>query len=450
MKASSELGEQDSPRPLPPALLYRPGKEAIPRGAEVVRPHPPLYAGDFNNRKLKGAYYWEALDRNNREDEKLRLGLHYGKERNPRCDLCEKEDRACMSLLGKKYENTGCAFCIRRHFQCSQANGVQKSATVPRKNKDPPFRPSSHVHKRNFDKVDDREGTEPPAKRTRSSMNGKTLELLELPACDDNDDEYHTPMESRRGSVFELDFDDLASEDSYKGSLDLSQAKDDQPSDEVLQPDADDARHLAHPNRSDTRGSQPIDSEARVMPEESDLIENQPMATHQTHTSSSSSFEDLSRYFSNHERLVRDLQSANGTLTERVGQLESSHSHWQDTQSRVVALESMVVAKQQTQQETCTVTPKALESRILKLEKEKAGLSDGSLEEGIKRLESMMEKERRERRALANKLEGKNKSLTHDVAVLQSENEGLRERLNSLTKKVKSLDETRRDQGPQK
>lgn len=145
MDPSPELGDQDSRSLLPPVRLYRPGKGAVPRDADVIRPHPPLYAGDFDNRKLKGAYYWEGLDRNNPEDERLRLGLHYGKERNPRCDLCEREDRACMSLLGKKYQTTGCALCIRRHFQCSQANSIQKSApsvqknaTNVRKNKDPP------------------------------------------------------------------------------------------------------------------------------------------------------------------------------------------------------------------------------------------------------------------------------------------------------------------------
>ncbi|CAD0108873.1 unnamed protein product [Aureobasidium uvarum] len=434
MNLSPELGEQDSPRSLPPVLLYRPGKEAVPHDAEVVRPHPPLYAGDFNNRKLKDAYYWEGLDRNNREDEKLRLGLHYGEERNPRCDLCEKEDRACMSLLGKKYKTTGCAFCIRRHFQCSQANGVQKTATVVRKDKDPPFRPSGHAHKRAFNKVDNREGTEPPAKRTRASMNGKAFDFHELPACEDNGDEYHTPLESRRGSVYALAFDNQGGEDSYKGSLDPNQAEGDQSLAEVPQPDVDDTLHLTHPNRSDTRGNQPMSSEAPTNNQSSSIGHTQ---------GGSSSFEDLSRYFSNHDKLVRNLQSANGTLTERVGQLESSHNCWQDVQSRVVALESMPVARQETQQEPYVVTLKALDSRVLKLEKEKAGLSDGSLEEGIKRLESIMEKERRERRALANKLEGKNKSLTHDVAVLQSENEGLRERLNSLTKKLKSLDESR-------
>jgi hypothetical protein len=134
MNASPELGEQTLrrlPIQLPPVLHYRPGKEAVPQNAEVLRPHPPLYAGDFNKRK--DAYYWEVSDRNNHEDKRLRLALHYGEERTPRCDLCEKEDRACVSSLGKRYKTTGCARCIRRHFPCSQANGNQKSTSNVRK-----------------------------------------------------------------------------------------------------------------------------------------------------------------------------------------------------------------------------------------------------------------------------------------------------------------------------
>lgn len=134
MDPSPELGEH----PLPPVRLYRPGKGAVPRDAAADRLHPPLYAGDFNNRKLKGFYYWEGLDPKNAKDEKLRLALHYGEERKPRCDLCERENRACMSQLGEKYKTTGCAFCLHRHFQCSQANSFQKSGTSLRKNKDPP------------------------------------------------------------------------------------------------------------------------------------------------------------------------------------------------------------------------------------------------------------------------------------------------------------------------
>jgi hypothetical protein len=130
MAASPELGEQTPHRPttqLPPMLNYHPGKEAVPKDAKVIRAHPPLYAGDFNKRK--NAYYWENLDRNKTEEEMLRLALHYGEERVPRCDLCEKEDRACVSPLDPKLKTIKCARSFRNHIPCSQANGVRKSAS---------------------------------------------------------------------------------------------------------------------------------------------------------------------------------------------------------------------------------------------------------------------------------------------------------------------------------
>lgn len=136
MNASPELGEDNPHRPLtklPPVLKYNPGKVAAPRDAEVDRPHPPLYAGDYNHRKE--AYYWEYLAPNP-DNVKLRQALQYGEERSPRCDLCEEEDRACMSMLGKEYKTTGCARCIRRHLSCSQANGVKKATSNVRRNPD--------------------------------------------------------------------------------------------------------------------------------------------------------------------------------------------------------------------------------------------------------------------------------------------------------------------------
>jgi hypothetical protein len=137
MDASPELSEHTPrrlPIQLPPASTYNPGKGAVPGDAEVNRPHPPLYAGDYD--KSKSAYYWENLDRNNHEEERLRLALHYGEERRPRCDLCEKQDRACVSSLGKRSGTTGCARCIRIHRPCSHANGARKSAGHVQKNTD--------------------------------------------------------------------------------------------------------------------------------------------------------------------------------------------------------------------------------------------------------------------------------------------------------------------------
>ncbi|KAH0020728.1 hypothetical protein KCU78_g6360, partial [Aureobasidium melanogenum] len=398
MDPSPELGEH----PLPPVRLYRPGKGAVPRDAAVDRLHPPLYAGDFNNRKLKGFYYWEGLDPKNAKDEKLRLALHYGEERKPRCDLCERENRACMSQLGEKYKTTGCAFCLHRHFQCSQANSVQKSGTSLRKNKDPPFRPSGHAHKRAFGDMSNREGTEPPAKRTRASLNGKTFEFLQLTTHDDDDDdddEYHTPLGSRRGSIYTLEFSDQGSENSYRDPSDLRQAGGNQTSGEEPQVFAGESARLASSRKGDSKVQQTTSVGEGSVPR------------------------DRPRYL--------------------FGQEELQNDHWQDIQSRLVALEeTMSSSRQHAEQEPWLAATKALDSRVLKLERERAGLGVSS-HEGITRLESMLEKERRERRFLTSKLEGKNNSLTHDVAVLQGENEGLRERLNRLTGKVRSIAEGR-------
>ncbi|KAG9593621.1 hypothetical protein KCU77_g1327, partial [Aureobasidium melanogenum] len=401
MDPSPELGDQDPRSLLPSVRLYRPGKGAVPRNAVVDRPHPPLYAGDFNNRKLKGFYYWEGLDPRNAKDEKLRLALQYGEERKPRCDLCERENRACMSQLGEKYKTTGCAFCLHRHFQCSQANSVQKSGTNLRKNKDPPFRPSGHAHKRAFDKVGSREGTEPPAKRTRASLTGKSFEFLQLTTHDDDDDdEYHTPVGSRRGSIYTLEFSSQGSENSYRDPSDLRQAESNQTLGEEPQVFAGDSARLASSRKSYFNVQQTTSVRERSVP----------------------------RY------RTRCL----------FGQEELQNDHWQNIQSRLVALEeTMSTSKQHAKQEPWLATTKALDLRVLKLERERAGLGVSSHEEGVNRLESMLEKERRERRSLASKLEAKNNSLTHDVAVLQGENEGLRERLNKLTGKVRSVAEGR-------
>lgn len=260
------------------------------------------------------------------------------------------------------------------------------------------FRPSGHAHKRAFDKVGNREGTEPPAKRTRSSLNGKAFEFLQLSAhddCEDDNDEYHTPMGSRRGSIYTLELSDQASEDSYRDPRDLRQAEDQTTDEEPQAISGDSVRH-ANSERSDSKGQQITSVRERSVPRDRDWFDQ-----------------------------------------------EFSHSRWQDMQSRLVALkESMSASKQHVRQELWPAT-RALESRILKLESERAGPGVSSVEEGMKRLESMLERERRERRFLANKLEGKNNSLTHDVAVLQGENEGLRERLNKLTGKVKSVTDGR-------
>jgi FtsZ-binding cell division protein ZapB len=271
-------------------------------------------------------------------------------------------------------------------------------------------------------------------------MNGKAFELLELPPLDD-DEEYHTPMVSRRGSIFTLPGSLQGSQDSYRGSPDVRHGNDDQMLRDEQQPDVGSTVDFAHPNSSTTWDEQ-LYPARRYVPGDQNQTNDPSMGTRQNSAiaTSSSSFGDLGRYFSNHEKVVLDLQSANATLTERVGQLETSRNSWQDAQARLVALESRSTPHQQgTQQGLCPVTTRALERRILKLENANTGMGDVNVEEEIKRLEKMMEGERRERRAVVDNLQKKIQSLTHEVAVLQSEDEGLRERLNKLTGQVSSL-----------
>lgn len=454
MNASPELGE-DTPRRLPtqlfPVLKYNPGKIAEPRDAEVIREHPPLYAGDYDPRKR--AYYWECL-KPNRGNVRLRQALHYGEERSPRCELCEKEDRACMSMLGKKYKTTGCARCIRKHFPCSQANGVKSATSNARKNPDDTvsgvstktekvltkyqYRPNSGARKR----VLDREATEPPAKRTRASTSGKPFEALELGFVREDDETYHTPRESREGSVYTLGSDLQGSADSYRTSPNLSQAESHWVVGDEPLPEVDGAADFVPPNSSMTRTEQLARPAAWCFLGDQYQTNDRPKETQTnlTNEASSSSFGQLSRCFSNYEKTVLDLQSANATLTERVDQLESSRNSWQETQSRLLALESVSAPKNEdSQYAPGPATIRALESRILKLESADAGLDDSGVKEPIKRLEGLMERERRERRARVENLEKNIKRQRNDVAVLQSENEGLRERLNKLTGQIRNL-----------
>jgi hypothetical protein len=107
--------------------------------------------------------------------------------------------------------------------------------------------------------------------------------------------------------------------------------------------------------------------------------------------------------------------------------------------SEVAALESLSTLPQQRMQPGPHVTTRALEPRILKLEVATAGLFGTSVGEHIQRLERIMENERRERRARISTLQHQIQSFAEDVAVLLSENEGMRVRLNTLTGQVRTL-----------
>ena len=93
-------------------------KVHIPDNAAVLRDHPPHKRGDFEN----GRYWWEALNPNRTTDRRIREAMWFGKERSPRCERCEKEDRACMAFLDRKSELSKCAGCLHRHLPCSHAD----------------------------------------------------------------------------------------------------------------------------------------------------------------------------------------------------------------------------------------------------------------------------------------------------------------------------------------
>ncbi|THX16140.1 hypothetical protein D6D13_01558 [Aureobasidium pullulans] len=471
MGPSPELGEQKPSQYLPPVRFYRTGKEAVPRDAAVIRLHPPLYAGDFDNPKLRNAYYWEQLDPNNKEEEKLRLSLHYGEERNPRCENCEKEDRACMSGLGKRYQNASCAFCIRRHLHCSQSNSARKKPDIPvrtdtdppvRKNVDPPVRKNTdspyqpgrgHSHKRRLNDTGAREVTEPPAKRTRASMNGKIQMSTTVP-----DDEFHTPMESRSRSVYSITSlrgSDTSLGDSHKTDigiiLDDAHAEFDLPLRNEGQNDADGWHDVESPpldvHRDErlTSFTPHLPSGSCTKPQNAgpNSTQSQEVVIQQNSNHGTSIFEELSKYFSalnsKHDKLVRELRSANARLTRRVDQLENPQTNsWQNLEARLVALEKMPTPQQHGQESYTTATAtRMLEARLLKLEKANAGLSDGGgMGDGLKRLEGLTERERGERRAQAGRIENRVTNVRDEQAVLQNEHLGLNTRLNDLAKKM--------------
>ncbi|THZ82144.1 hypothetical protein D6C84_06001 [Aureobasidium pullulans] len=473
MGPSPELGEQRPSQYLPPVRFYRTGKEAVPRDAAVIRLHPPLYAGDFDNPKLRNAYYWEQLEPNHKEEQKLRLALHYGEERSPRCENCEKEDRACMSGLGRRYQNTGCALCTRRHLHCSQANGARKKTNAPvrpttdppvRKNIDPPVRENTdspyqpgrnRSHKRVLNDTAAREATEPPAKRARASMNGRMQMSTAI-----LDDEFHTPMESRSRSVYSITSlrgSDTSLGDSHKTDIgivvDDSHAEYDLPLRNEGQNDADGWHDVESPP-VDVHRDERLTSFTPYLPSGSctstkpqnagpNSTQSQEVVIQQNSNGGTSIFEELSKYFSalnsKHDKLVRELRSANARLTRRVDQLENPQTNsWQNLEARLVALEKMPTPQQHGQESCTTATAtRMLEARLLKLEKANAGLSDdGGMGDGLKRLEGLTERERAERRAQAGRIENRVTNLRDEQAVLQNEHLGLNTRLNDLAKKM--------------
>ncbi|KAI5248459.1 hypothetical protein E4T47_00554 [Aureobasidium subglaciale] len=433
MDPSPELGDLQSPPPLPSVTHSRGGKEPVPHNAKVIRLHPPLFAGDFDNKQLRGAYYWQGLDRKKPKEARLRDALYYGEQRDPRCTLCEKDDRACMSMLDSK-STTGCAFCSRRNLSCSQANRAAKNThSVPKKT-DRLYRPSWYAHKHALED-NNREGTEPPAKRTRASIGTK----LQQSSAHDDQDEFHTPTESNDGSVYTLPSVHDSGDVVYEGdNIDFgasvaSERTDDhhQPTGQV-QADISSAKSRLRPGKSTSKRKKKRSSAVRpIRGANLDFGEgphknSEQIPVQQSANYGNNIFEDMSRVSST---VATANASVDASQTERVQQLEAT---LQDLQIRLASLESMPVSQKHPQEPTT----KALESRILKLEKRESGLPDGDIGDKMRIMETVMEKERNMRRSNERIMEEKIRKQTDDIAVQQSEQAGLREMVNNLARKV--------------
>lgn len=126
----SEMSAQNSPLPSPgPSTRFK--RPAPPRNAVMHREHPPLYAGDFNNNLSKDMYWWEKLDVNDPEEKRILLAMYYGEERRPRCNVCEKQNRACMWFLGEEEQpHKSCVKCRRVHATCKPSRSRNMEADV--------------------------------------------------------------------------------------------------------------------------------------------------------------------------------------------------------------------------------------------------------------------------------------------------------------------------------
>ncbi|CAD0108874.1 unnamed protein product [Aureobasidium uvarum] len=163
----SEASVRNSPLPGPnPAM--RNNRPALPRNAVMNREHPPLHAGDYNNNLSKDMYWWEKLDVNDPEENRVLLAMYYGEERHPRCNVCEKQNRACMWFLGEEDQiNKSCVKCRRVHATCKTIGSHESSDDL---------RPSIETRENTAQRISShkRKATEPDvtksAKRTRSSL----------------------------------------------------------------------------------------------------------------------------------------------------------------------------------------------------------------------------------------------------------------------------------------
>lgn len=89
-----------------------------------AEPEPPRYDGDFDIERHD--YWWNLLDMDNPRHARASKGMRYGTERNPRCDTCERQNRACMTRPNS-HDKTGCVRCSYTQSGCSHAREARES-----------------------------------------------------------------------------------------------------------------------------------------------------------------------------------------------------------------------------------------------------------------------------------------------------------------------------------
>ena len=120
--------EESSQCSLPPLLDRTSTREVpLPSQGGISRPHPPLFSGDYGKigepKSKERGYWWESptLDVQKQYGRRVLQGMYYGEQRDPRCNVCEVGNHACMSFVGEDKDLVGCVRCSRKHKECSQA-----------------------------------------------------------------------------------------------------------------------------------------------------------------------------------------------------------------------------------------------------------------------------------------------------------------------------------------
>jgi hypothetical protein len=176
----------------------------------MSREHPPLYAGDYNNNLSKNMYWWEKLDPNDPEEKRILLAMYYGEERQPRCNVCEKRNRACMWFLGEEDQlNKSCVKCRRVHATCKPAGCMETivdDSRLDSETREDTNQQFTSSCKRKASELDASDISKTSVKRTRSSLQTSRARQ----STDDHSDVVHVrsqddqeEMESHHQNGFE-------------------------------------------------------------------------------------------------------------------------------------------------------------------------------------------------------------------------------------------------------